>query len=249
MCRATHIRFFIFEPSFCSPAIEAKDYDSAARKTFRVLHGAGAGASGSDPSSASASLPPSDSSYAALLTLQSRVRALVTAECEAAERNTQWSHVLRLTRLYPTLGISERGLHLYCTTVGKMFVAQLTKLGLTLPSFPPGAVIPYSEVTSQVIVKTAQVLATHSPLVNTAFGAGTAVRLIQELQKTTDGVLEPVVRAFASEQKVMARVAQIKTAKLQLQKPGARLREGKGKPPQTHATEAPVCSVAGKFIV
>ncbi len=210
-------------------AIEAKDYGTAAKKTFRVLYG---GNSGKGP------IIESDSSYAALITLQAKVRSLVAAECDLAESNQHFGHVLRLTRLFPTLGLASRGLTKYCSTVRRIFASQLEKDGLALKCFPSGAVVPYTDLTTKIIERTAAVLATHSTTIQTEFGPGTQLRLVQELQTECSQQLEPIIKRFCIEHKILQRVSVVKNQKLGLVKPtrgggdNKAMREAKGTAPQ-----------------
>lgn len=148
-------------------AINEKNYELAAKNTHRVLH---LQKPIENDVNTIVSLAHTDCvvwqvSFEQLVGLERRLRTLVIAEVEEAEKASNMGKLLKSCQLFPLLNMPYRGLAAYCQAVRRHLASELHKQSLTLAAQPPGSVIQYIEVITRVIDRVATAVQQHIQVV------------------------------------------------------------------------------------
>eukprot|EP00808_Paulinella_micropora_P001905 g15409.t1 len=168
-------------------ALERQDYQVAATQIHRVLH--------------QQKPVQNDVSYQVLLGLENRVKAQVIAGLEHALQvvPVDLDSARQFSRLFPLVGLPFDGLITYCQLARQSLSQQLTRDGLTLASQPDGAVVQYEALVQKLIAVFHQAIRAHAKDIQTAFGRGTHLRFLQELQREYDLTVAPMLKHFMRE--------------------------------------------------
>jgi hypothetical protein len=131
-----------------------------------------------------------DLSFGHLLELERRARE--EAQREAVERTVrqgrapegsplQSKEILRLARVWPKLGFGYRGLVMHCAQVRLECLAFLNKSGWTMANQHENALIDYTRNVGSIIETVNNCIIQHLLQVQSLYGNGAQIRLIQEL--------------------------------------------------------------------
>ena len=151
-----------------------------------------------------------DSNYSRLRQLEDECRQEVTRLMHDKEERGEWRDVLPLARLLPFVDRSFLGLSSYCHALRRLLAAQLTSKSLTLSTQPPSAVIPFPHLLSSILDQAAATLKSGIPATQHAFGPGSHLRLLQDVQAACDEEVSPLLRQFAVDRGVNGLVKESK---------------------------------------
>ena len=153
-----------------------------------------------------------DSNYSRLRQLEDECRQEVTRLMQEKEERKEWREVLSFARLLPYVDRTFVGLSSYCHALRRLFAAQLTSKSLTLSTQPPSAVIPFPHLLSSILDQAAATLKTGIPATQHAFGPGSHLRLLQDVQAACDEEVSPLLRQFVVDKGVNGLVREAKVA-------------------------------------
>ena len=151
-----------------------------------------------------------DSNYSRLRQLEDECRQEIMRLMLEREERKEWREVLSFARLLPFVDRTFLGLCSYCNALRRLLSAQLTSNHLTLSSQPESAVIPFPHLLSAILDNAAATLKSGIPATQHAFGSGSHLRLLQEVQAACDEEVIPLLRQFVVDKNVSALVREAK---------------------------------------
>ena len=151
-----------------------------------------------------------DSNYSRLRQLEDECRQEVARLMHDKEERKEWRDVLLFARLLPYVDRTFLGLCSYCHALRRLLAAQLTSNSLTLSTQPPSAVIPFPHLLSSILDQAAATLKSGIPATQHAFGPGSHLRLLQDVQAACDDEVSPLLRQFVVDKGVNGLVKEAK---------------------------------------
>jgi hypothetical protein len=192
-------------------AIQHGDLANAAKNTHRIL----------DPWKRERKLQvrfgdqDGEISFEALEALEEQLRKRVVQECQ--DKLTQehaLDDVLQLARLYPLIGLNKPGLDIYCNTVVSSINNKLKSLGLTLAAHPKGAQVDHLKIVPEILDTYSAFLKEHIALIQSNFGAGAHLLLLQMTQKSVDLVLVEILKNYSVNRKLASLAKNVQKASI-----------------------------------
>jgi conserved oligomeric Golgi complex subunit 4 len=177
-------------------AIEGGKYQEAASQLHRVLH----------------ETPPvqNDVSYEILLELEEKMQGIVLDHITNAQQQQDIAAVLSYCKLLPLLNKPFDGLRQYAKMCASQLASSLDSDGLTLRAQPYGAVIPFVDMITATLDRAKVMLKKHAAIVETQFGTGAHLCLVQELHKEIDDQLHQLLQRFIQDRKVVSTVKNVR---------------------------------------
>ena len=157
-----------------------------------------------------------DRQYERLRELEEELRAELEALMRRREEDGQWKEVVTYARLLPYLDRTFVGLSAACLAVRQLLHSALTSKAITLSSQPPQSVLPFTSLLTGILDQVALCLKQWMQQLRLSFGAGTQLRLLQEVTAECDQEVAPILRQFMQDRRVAALVREVKQAQLTL---------------------------------